>query len=135
MKIQFFLNILVGFLVIMALGCSSSDNVSANPDEDKIVIVDRDGREWDITHAVKAYKMESGYFNFGIGVGTIPSVDRPIIVDKDTSEYPKNTSHLPVFGVNYHEEQRAYDMVTMTRHEIVNDRYPGNSGQHVAVGY
>jgi hypothetical protein len=100
-----------------------------------VVIVDRVGRKWDITHAVKVYNMNPDHFNFGIGLGAIPSVDNPKIVDKNSSGYPKSTSNFPVFGVNHNGEQRAYGIADLSRHEVFNEKYPGTSKQHVAVAY
>ncbi len=134
MNTKKFFYYLVGLVMIVALGCSSSDETFAKT-EKKVFITDRTGRKWDITHAKNTYNMRPEYFNFGIGVGAIPSVDDPKIVDKGSAGYPKSTSRVPVFGVNHNGEQRAYGVGDMARHEIFNEKYPGESDQHVAVGY
>ena len=135
MNNRFLVKILFGILIIILLGYLSTNKSPANPGDDEIVIVDRDGRKWDITHAVKTYDMNPKHFNFGIGIGTIPSVDNPTIIDKDNPSYPESSSRLRVFGVNHNGEQRAYGVMEMSRHEIFNEEYPGKSNRHVAVGY
>lgn len=133
MTIKVLFKLFTGLLVIVALGCSSSEQITAEPNDEKVVIVDRNGREWDISHAVKKYNMKSEYFNFGIGLGSIPSVDSPIVVEEDSREYPDD--NFSVFGVNHNEEQRAYSVWQMTRHEVFNEKYPGKAEQHVSVAY
>ena len=76
--------------------------------KNKISIMDRTGKKWDITHAVKKYEMNPEYFHFGIGAGAIPSVDHPVIIEKEHAGYPTSDSNLPVFGVQHNDEQRAY---------------------------
>lgn len=128
------LTILVSLFLAVTLGCSSGEK-SVTTNKNTVFIVDRNGRKWDITHAKNKYNMKPNLFNFGIGLGTIPSVDHPKIVNKDNPDYPKSTSEFLVFGVHHNGEQRAYGVSNMTRHEIFNDKYPGESDQYVAVAY
>ena len=104
---------------------------SANP----AIIIDRTGREWDLTHARDVYGMNPDYFNYGLGVGAIPSVDKPTVLEKGKSGYPSANSRTTVFGVDHNGEQRAYSISALTQHEVFNDIYPGDANQYVAVAY
>jgi hypothetical protein len=124
------------FFLIITTGCTASNEQPASgSDDSKVFITDRTGRKWDITHAVEQYDMEPQFFNFGIGVGAIPSVDFPVVVEKDSQEYPDSDDNISVFGVNHNGEQRAYSVRQMARHEVFNEEYPGEAETHVSVAY
>ena len=74
-------------------------------------------------------------FHFGIGVGTIPSVDSPHIIMGGQTGYPVAESTMPVFGVDHDGEQRAYRVSDLTSYEVFNDVYPRSSDRYVAVTY
>jgi hypothetical protein len=117
--------------MLLQAGCASSqENGTQN-----IIITDRIGRDWDITHAQYVYGMDPRYFNFGLGVGTIPSVDNPRVIEEGDPEYPPSDSRLAVFGLNHNGEQRAYAVEDLSRHEVFNDQYPGNVGNYIAVTF
>ena len=99
------------------------------------LITDRTGRSWDVTHARDAYGMNPDYFNYGLGIGVIPSVDDPTVLEEGDSGYPSSDSDIQVFGVNHNGEQRAYSVSALTQHEVFNDVYPGESNQYLAVTY
>lgn len=103
--------------------------------EDRATITDRTGREWDVTHARDVYDMNPDYFNFGLGIGAIPSVDDPTVLEEGDAGYPDADSQIQVFGVDRNGEQRAYSVSALTRHEVFNDVYPGESDRYVAVTY
>ena len=103
--------------------------------ENTAVIRDRTGRLWDVTHARDVYDMNPDYFNYGLGIGAIPSVDDPTVLEEGDSGYPSSDSRTIVFGVNHNGEQRAYSLSALSRHEVFNDVYPGESNQHVSVAY
>jgi hypothetical protein len=103
--------------------------------ENPAIIIDRTGREWDVTHARDVYNMNPEYFNYGLGVGAIPSVDKPTVLEEGDPGYPSANSPIPVFGVNHNGEQRAYSISALTQHEVFNDIYPGDANQYVAVAY
>jgi ABC-type Fe3+-hydroxamate transport system substrate-binding protein len=105
------------------------------PESEKAVIRDRTGRLWDVTHARDVYDMNPDYFNYGLGFGVISSVDDPIVLEEGDSDYPDPDSRIQVFGVNHNGEQRAYSVSALSRHEVFNDTYPGESNQYVAVAY
>lgn len=102
---------------------------------DRAIITDRTGRQWDITHARDTYGMNQAYFNYGLGIGAIPSVDNPSVLAEGDQGYPEPDSSIQVFGVNYNGEQRAYSVSALTRHEVFNDTYPGKSNQYVSIAY
>jgi hypothetical protein len=79
--------------------------------------------------------MEPEYFNFGIGVEAIPSVDDPRVLEEGDRGYPDDDDTLRVFGVDHNGEQRAYPVGELTRHEVFNDVYPGSSQRYLAVSY
>ena len=99
------------------------------------IITDRAGRDWDVTHARDVYGMNPDYFNYCLGIGAIPSVDNPTILEEGDSGYPNPDSRIQVFGVNRNGEQRGYSVSALTRHEVFNEVYPGESNQYLAVTY
>ena len=103
--------------------------------ENPAIITDRTGRSWDVTHARDVYGMNPDYFNYGLGFGAISSVDNPRILEEGDDGYLLPGSMLPVFGVNHNGEQRAYNISALTRHEVFNDFFPGESDQYVAITY
>jgi len=103
--------------------------------ENSAVIRDRTGRLWDVTHARDVYGMNPDYFNYGLGIGAISSVDAPIVFEEGDSGYPSSDSHIMVFGVNHNDEQRAYNVGALSRREVFNDIYPGESNQYLSVAY
>jgi hypothetical protein len=98
-------------------------------------IKDGTGRLWDVTHARDVYDMNPDYFNYGLGIGAIPSVDAPTLLEEGAPGYPDSDSRIQVFGVNHDGEQRAYSVSALTRHEVFNDIYPGESNRYVSVAY
>ena len=100
-----------------------------------VFIRDRTGRVWDVTHARDVYDMNPHYFNYGLGVGAIPSVDSPTVLEETEPGYPSSNSQIKVFGIDHNGEQRAYSVSALTRHEVFNDVYPGESNQYLAVTY
>ncbi|MFC1956190.1 DUF3179 domain-containing (seleno)protein [Chloroflexota bacterium] len=103
--------------------------------ENTTVIGDRTGRLWDVTHASDVYAMNPDYFNYGLGIGIISSVDNPTVLEEGDSGYPSSDSRIQVFGVNHNGEQRAYNVGALFRHEVINDVYPGESNEYLAVTY
>jgi hypothetical protein len=106
------------------------------PESDNTAVIrDRTGAVWDVTHARDVYDMNPKYFNYGLGIGAIPSVDDPTVLEEGDSDYPDPDSRTPVFGVDNNGEQRAYSVGALTRHEVFNDIYPGEANQYLAVAY
>ena len=103
--------------------------------ENPVIIKDMNGQKWDVTHARDTYDMNPAYYNYGIGVGSIPSVDFPKVLEEGDTGYPDSGDMRRVFGVNHNGEQRAYSVTQLYGHEVINDIYPGESDQYVAVTY
>ena len=132
----------MGFVAVLAIifvACTSEAPTPApapeSASENTAVIRDRTGRLWDVTHARDVYDMNPDYFNYGLGIGAIPSVDDPTVLEEGDSGYPSSDSRTIVFGVNHNGEQRAYSLSALSRHEVFNDVYPGESNQYVSVTY
>ena len=125
-------------LVVLLLTACTIQAPGSTPESESgktAVISDRTGRMWDVTHARDVYDMNPDYFNYGLGVGAIPSVDNPTILDEGDPGYPDSASSILVFGVDHNGEQRAYNASDLSRHEVFNDIFPGESNQYVAVAY
>ena len=122
-------------LVISCSGTQSTGTQAMETKSEKAVIQDRTGRLWDVTHARNVYDMNSDYFNFGLGIGAIPSIDYPTILNEGDPGYPTPESSIQVFGVSHNGEHRAYDVRTLNQHEVINDTYPGEVNRYLAVTF
>lgn len=134
MKLRGVIIISLPILLAFAYGCLNS-GTQVETFEGKAIITDQRGRQWDVTHARDQYAMNPDFFNFGLGVGAISSVDSPTILEKGDPGYSAIPENMDVFGVNHNGEQRAYSKSALTRHEVFNDIYPGESNQYLAVTY
>ncbi len=124
------------FLILfMVSACDSSGSGTQKTDGSNVFITDGNGRKWDVTHAEDIYGMQPAYFNFGIGVGAIPSVDNPRVLTEGDAEYPDEDEGLAIFGVDHNGEQRAYSVTDLGKHEVFNDTYPGTENRYVAVTF
>ena len=119
---------------VLISGCSGFE-VPENAGDSSAIITDRTGREWDVSHARDVYDMNPVYYNYGLGIGAISSVDNPVIIEEGDPDYPKQDSDIQVFGVNHNGEQRGYNVRDLAGHEVFNDIYPGKSEQYVAVTF
>ena len=61
---------------VLIPGCSGFE-APKNSGGSTAIITDRTGREWDVSHARDVYDMNPDYYNYGLGIGAIPSVDNP----------------------------------------------------------
>lgn len=116
-------------------GTNSPEQIHEIEHENSAVITDRTGRDWDVTHARDVYGMNPDYFNFGLGIGAISSVDDPIVLKEGDSGYLSSDNHIQVFSVNHNGKQRAYSVNALIQHEVFNDVYPGESNQYLAITY
>jgi len=132
------------FLALTALlsGCRTNNSSSTggtspviNEKGNAVIITDITGREWDITNAVNKYGMEANQFHFGIGIGAIPSVDNPRVLDQTSPGFPGPDFEVEIFGTDIEEDQRAYSRYELSRHEIFNDEYPSSLYPRAAVGF
>ena len=115
-----------------SLLCASDESDEAFAIENKIVIVDRTGKSWDITHAVRKYGMVALNWNFGLGPNAIKPIINPRFHEPGDPEYPGPSDRLRVLGLSIDGDTRAYPVWVLSSHEVVNDVV---GGQHVAVTY
>jgi hypothetical protein len=140
MKLWYTLMVL--FLSLTLYNCesttfSSTRNDSAPPvidEEEKIYIVDRTGKQWDITHAVRFFNFEANKFQSGSGPFAIKPILDPKMLSPGDPGYPAPDAKIPnqVIGTTIKGESRAYPLEFLELHEIANDSF-GNI--HVAVGF
>ena len=127
--------VLIMLLPIVFMAACSDDAEQKETEDNSAVITDRMGREWDVTHARDVYGLNPDFYNFGLGAGAIASVDNPGVIKPGEVGYPSSDSQIAVFEVNHNGEQRAYSVGALTRHEVFNDIFPGDSQQFLAVTY
>lgn len=108
-------------------GDSSNTN-----EEEQIFIVDRKGKEWDITHAVNVYGFLPQNFQFGVGIGAIPPILTPEFCQSGDPDFPSPDQTFLVLGFAVNGECRAYPLSIMRRFEVANDIF-GSS--FVTVAY
>ena len=95
---------------------------------DRVLIVDRRGERFDVTHAQAAYDMDPGGFQYGLGKGAIPAITAPTFLAA-----PANApAGERVLGYVKGGDARAYRISKLRRHEVVDDAF---AGHHVAVAY
>jgi hypothetical protein len=144
--------IVIGVMILFTLffgactseapGSAPAPMTTANPapsseteHESPVILRDWNLQDWDVTHARDVYGMNPDYFNFGLGMDAIPSIDDPRVIEEGDPDYPEPDSRIQVFGVDHNGERRAYRVSTLSRHEVINDVFPGESNQYVAVTY
>ncbi|UCH83604.1 MAG: DUF3179 domain-containing protein [Candidatus Latescibacterota bacterium] len=120
------------------IGCFSITNEEEFPaatvtqDGDRILIVDKTGKQWDVTHAVNAYGFDPSGFQFGLGPNAIPPIiDSGMLLPGDRY-YPDDWDTFLVIGTTIGGESRAYPIHVLNRHEIVDESF---GDVHVAVGW
>ena len=115
-----------------------SDQVAGDTKEkkdeelEKIFIIDRTGKEWDITHAVNVYGFEPDRFMFGLGPDAIKPILKPQMLSPGDEGYPENTAGFTVMGTSFNGLPRAYKLTVMSSHEVVDEVF---GTAHVAVAY
>ena len=88
---------------------------------DTVILVDRTGRQWDISDGVHLYGLEPDSFNFGLGVDAFPPIMFPEILNPGDSGYPSSELTYGVLGVDIYGHSRAYRKSTLLGNEVVND--------------
>lgn len=131
-------------LALAAFGLACEDSVVVVPlspelgeeDEeqtgDKIFIVDRTGKKWDITHAVEEYGFEPEKFQYGLGPNAIKPILKPQMICPGEAGYPEDNDPQTVVGAALEGEVRAYPLTVMASHEIADEKF---GDAHVAVAY
>ncbi len=121
--------------VLVLFACSGETDSVVRRQNGRISITDQTGREWDVTHAVETYDMDPEFFNFGIGVGAIPSIDNPVELIESDPGYPEENDNRDVFGLVINGIPRAYGVNTLVRHEVFNETFKGATVTYAAVSY
>jgi hypothetical protein len=118
------------------VGCSTSapeepkaDVVSENG---RIFIVDRTGKKWDVTHAVRNYGFVASEFQFGLGPNAIKPILNPEMIPPGGPGYPRDDDTFLVIGTAIEGDSRAYRIDHLNGHEVVDEQF---GDVHVAVGW
>lgn len=123
-------------VALFAWQCSSSGSengpVDVQENEDAIIIVDRTGKKWDVTHAVKKYGFKADAFQFGLGPFAIRPILNPKMIGPGHPRYPDANRTFLVLGTRLEDEARAYPIDVMSFFEIADEKF---GDTHVAVGY
>lgn len=89
--------------------------------ERRIVITDRRGERWDISHAIEHYGLSRYGFEFGIGRNAIPPLDNPAMSEKGDGDYPSAVALHEIICFSGAGEARGYPIQPLNRHEVVNE--------------
>lgn len=120
-------------LFITGASCGPRDVVRVQRDgEDRISIVDRTGKAWDITHGVNELGLEPERFQYGLGPFAITPIVDPDMLTPGDQDYPDLSETTRVIGLERSGEARAYPISVLRRHEIADDVI---AGEALAVGY
>jgi hypothetical protein len=111
-------------------GSDSSDAVFTV--ENTIYLVDRTGKHWDITHAVKYYGMDPQNFRYGLGPNAIQPINLPDMISPGEPGYPADGSTMRIIGTEINGDARAYPTGILSGHEVVNEFI---GGEYAAVIY
>ena len=99
---------------------------------DRVFIVDRTEKRWEVTHAEKVYGFKPEEFQFGLGPNAIKPVLNPEMLCAGDAGYPLADETPLVMGVDFMGYQRAYPIDVMSRYEVANEIF---GAAHVAVAY
>ncbi len=91
----------------------------------RIVIVDRQGEHFDITHAVLRYFVRVDGWDHGLGRHAIQPINFPAYWNPGEFGYPDDDNFSDVLAVNYGGVQKAWRLGDIADREVVNDRAPG----------
>jgi hypothetical protein len=90
---------------------------------DRILITDKKGKRWDITHAVNIYDMQPEGWQQGIGQYAIMPINDPSLLSPGEPGYPAGPGLFLVVGAVFPGgDARAYSIPAIYLHEVVNDR-------------
>ena len=101
-------------------------------DSSRIFIIDRTGKEWDVTHAVNEYDFDPEQFQYGLGPFAIRPILEPNLLSPDDPGYPSANESERVIGTVINGIARAYPLSILRRHEVVDEQL---GPTYVAVAY
>ena len=127
-------------ILIFAIGClleTEAPESNLKPSaifekENRFIIVDETGKEWDVTHAKEKYGMEPSGFQFGLGPDAIRPILHPSLLSPEDPGYPHEAENFLVIGTTLDGDSRAYAISDLIDHEIADDKF---GDVHVAVAY
>ena len=108
----------------LAVSCALPPPGGPGSHEGAVIITDRNGDRFDITHAVRHYRLRRERFQFGIGRHKIQPLDHPRMLGPADEGYPRArgwSSGPEVIGAALDGEVRGYPVRELRRHEIVNE--------------
>lgn len=98
----------------------------------KIYIIDRTGKKWDVTHAVAKYGFKAEEFQFGAGPTAIPPILEPKFLSPLDAGYPSAGDVFKIIGFVSGLDVRAYPIYILKTFEVANDVY---GDRYVAATY
>jgi hypothetical protein len=124
--------ILLTFVIFSCDTFAPEEDTEVVREDEKIYIVDRTNKKWDVTHAVEVYNFKAESFDHGLGPRAITPINNPEMISPGESGYPGSNETTQIIGTTLYNSTRAYPLNVLSRHEIVNEEF---AGQPVAVGY
>ena len=127
---------LLGTIAASTGGCgelfdSTPGPVAIDTRGDTVLIQDRTGKRWDVTHA-SVYGLKANGFEFGLGPFAIRPIMAPQMLSSGDSGYPRDGDRFRVLAATIGESSRAYSIAHLSRHEVANEVF---GEAHVAVAY
>ncbi len=134
---RYFFPVILVSVFIFPMSCSQPSGAEIGgggviKKEGKILIEDRTGKQWDVTHAVEKYGFKAEEFQFGLGPFAIQPIMNPEFIGPGAPGYPAPNENFLVIGTTLGGDTRAYPISVLSRHEIANDEFDRT---FVAVGY
>lgn len=127
---------IIPLIILFLISCQDSVPTATAPltfrkSGEKILIRDRTGKEWDITHAVNKYGFDPAGFQYGLGPDAIKPINNPQFFNPGDAGFPRPDDFL-VIGTTINGDSRAYPINILKSHEIVNEKFVST---HVSVAY
>ncbi|MFQ5600031.1 MAG: hypothetical protein ACE5G2_05705 [Candidatus Krumholzibacteriia bacterium] len=122
--------------VVSLTACSDTssgpETADVEEEQDRVYIVDKTGKKWDVTHAQENYGMAASKFQFGLGPNAIqPILNAPMLFPGDRG-YPADDEEILVLGANVNGISRAYPINVLFGYEVADEQF---GDAHVAVAY
>lgn len=106
------------------VGSCSETSIVETP-LDRIILLDQDARQWDITQAVYRYGFDPDRFLFGLGAFVVRPLIEPTVAAPGDSAYPGPAETFSVVGVAVGAVSRAYRITDIQSSEVVDDVIAG----------
>lgn len=107
-------------VAVLAPACEFSDTSVDETALERVVIVDLDGRSWDVTQAVVRYGFDPDGFLFGLGASKFVPFEFPAMAAPADSGYPDPGDDFIVIGVAG-ADARAYRVDDLVDVEVADD--------------